>query len=65
MTHPKASELLGAGDNMKLELNDQERRAVGNVRAERKVPLIGKRGRYNTLAAQRLGSLEGCGFCST
>jgi hypothetical protein len=37
----KAGDLVWAGDNsLKLELNDQERRAVGKSLAERKARLI-------------------------
>jgi hypothetical protein len=57
---PKASELVWARDNsLKLELNDQERRAVGKSLAERKARLIENAGdTTQPRAAKRSGSFE-------
>jgi hypothetical protein len=60
LTCRKAGDLVSAGDNnLKLDLNPQERRAVGKSLAERKARLIENAG-DTTLprAARRSGSLE-------
>ena len=60
MTCQKAGDLVSAGENnLKIDLNDQERRAVSKSLAERKARLIENAG--DTIlprAARRRGSLE-------
>ena len=60
MTCQKAGDLVSAGENnLKIDLNDQERRAVGKSLAERKARLMENAG-DTTLprAARWSGSLE-------
>jgi hypothetical protein len=50
---------MAGNDNVKLELNDQERRAVGRSLAERKARLIENAGdTTQPRAAKRSGSFE-------
>jgi hypothetical protein len=50
---------MAGDDNVKLELNDQERRALGRSLAERKTRLIENAGdTTQPRAAKRSGSLE-------